>query len=478
MARRAAPAAAALAIEMSSRAAKLMEADLAPLRIARVRASTVAEPSPDGLGALKALLDAAPVTGREVGLAIGREAFTLRTLELPSRDPKEIASMLELQLGKLTPYPRAEIFFAWNLIGSYRDGYTTVLLAVGRKTLIDGALALLAARGARPLWIGISTEGLAAWSAADAKTAPAAAAGRATVVIDVDVASTDCAVITDGRLLFSHSIAIGHEQLAASDQARLRWVAELVRLPRILAHEEIKSVIGRASVTGVTVHAGPLAEQLASQWGVPVELVNALGAVPASVAAATAATPVSYTALAGLLAAGQAPKMDLLPAESRLSHTLQTRSKHLARLTGSIAIILVFVLVLYLERLIILRGYLGQLQDQFALVERTSQETLARQQAMRTAREWILHGRQASEAVAAAAAAADAGITITQLSFEDGKPLTFRGRADTMPGAFAFLDRLKQQPIFASVHARSVAKAKGAQAAGAEFEIVCELQST
>lgn len=173
MARRAVPAA-ALAIEISSRAAKLMEADLAPLRIARVRAVTVAEPSPDGLGALKALLDVAPVTGREVGLAIGREAFTLRTLELPSRDPKEIASMLELQLGKLTPYPRAEIFFAWSLIGAFREGYTTVLLAVGRKALIDGALALLAAKGARALWIGISTEGLAAWSVADAKTAPSA----------------------------------------------------------------------------------------------------------------------------------------------------------------------------------------------------------------------------------------------------------------------------------------------------------------
>ncbi|GEM_PF-5801673 len=474
MARRAAPAS-ALAIEMSSRAAKLMEADLAPLRIARVRASTVAEPSPDGLGALKALLDAAPVTGREVGLAIGREAFTLRTLELPSRDPKEIASMLELQLGKLTPYPRAEIFFAWSLIGTFRDGYTTVLLAVGRKALIDGALALLAAKGARALWIGISTEGLAAWSAADAKTAPAAAT-RAAVVIDVDMASTDCAVIADGRLLFSHSIAIGHEQLAASDQTRLRWVAELVRLPRILAHEEIKSTIGRASVTGVTTHVGPLVEQLSSQWGVPVELVNALGAVPASVTAAVAATPVSYTALAGLLATGQAPKMDLLPAESRLSQTLQTRSKHLARLTGSIAIILVFALVLYLEQLIILRGYLGQLQDQLALVERTSQETLTRQHAMRQAREWIIQGRQASEAVAAAAAAADAGITITQLSFEDGKPLTFRGRADTMPGAFTFLDRLKQQPVCANVHARSVAKAKGPRADGAEFEIVCELQ--
>jgi len=180
--------------------------------------------------------------------------------------------MLELQLGKLTPYPRGEILSGWATVGSFREGYTSVLLAIGRKTAIDDVLHLLKSKGMAPQWVGVSSEGLGAWWAIASKRVPAAPAGQLTALIDVDATSTDCVIFSNGRLLFSHSVPIGAEQLSAAEPAKLRWAGELVRLPRILAHEDVKGQVGRAVVTGLTEGLGPLIDQLSSQWGVPVDV--------------------------------------------------------------------------------------------------------------------------------------------------------------------------------------------------------------
>jgi len=473
-------ASAAATLEVSPRVAKLILASASPLSIQRVAASTLPETTEDPTAALRALLASQSLGVHQVGVLFGREAFSLRTLELPATDVKELTSMLELQLGKLTPYPRAEILSAWTVIGSFRDGYTSVLLAIARKALITGVLQLLKAKGLAPRWVGVSTEGLEAWWRALAQPGEPGADTRLAALIDVDFASTDCAIFSGGTLLFSHSIAIGAEQLAASEQAKLRWLGELVRLPRILLHEDIKGQIGRGILTGVVQGLESLTDQLAAQWGVAVELRQALGpfAASASVSEAADAARISCAALTGLLAAGTPPRLDLMPQETRVSQALQVRSRHLARLAGSLAAILVLCAVLYLERIMSLRHYIAQLNQRLAPLERTSQQIIERRQLMQRVRGWVDPSRSALEVLRSVSAAADPGITITQLMVEEGRPVTIRGKASTMAGAFEFFGRLKQQGTFATVHPRSVAKAKGADEFGAEFEIVCEFSES
>ena len=470
--------ASAVAIEIAPHTAKVMTAFPAPFQIQQVNASTQTAQMDDPVIVLRTLLEEHPLGSRQVGVLFGREMFSLRTLELPSLNPKEIASMLELQLGKLTPYPRAEILSAWTTIGVLRDGYTSVLLAVARKALIEQVLQFLKGKGIQPQWVGVSTQGLESWWARRGNTADAPAiSGELTALIDVDGASTDCAILSQGRLLFTHSLTVGHEQLVSSDQAQLRWVGELVRLPRVLLHEGISGKISRGVITGVTEGLERLAEQLAAQWGVAVEMADPLApfACAAAVPPRVQATRVSYAALAGVSASGQAPSIDLLPPEMRISQALQVRSKHLTRLAVSLTILLFLGGILYVERMLILSQYLGQLRQRLTVLEQTSRQVMERQEAMRSVRGWLdpLHGMlQAFDAVAASVVPE---ITITQLSFQAHEPVTIRGKAETMPSAYAFFDRLKQQGAFSNVHPRSVAKTRGAAETGAEFEIICTL---
>ncbi len=470
-----------VALELSPRTAKLAAAAQAPFRLERLHAVTLPEAeATDPAAAVTRLLERTGLSGRAVGLLFSRELFTLRRLELPSRDTQEIASMLDLQLGKLTPYPRADILSGWSVIGAQREGYTSVLLAIGRKAPMDAVLRALSGRGLTPEWIGVSTEGLEAWWARRAPPVPQAPAGGLTALIDVDVTGTDCALLHEGRLIFSHHVPVGQEHLTASDQARLRWVGEFVRLPRILLHEDVTGQIGRGVLTGMAASLGSLAEQLSSQWGVPVEVQESLAGGTASPEAARQAQehPASYTALAGLLASGAAPRMDLIPPEAKVSQALRTRSRHLARLAGTVAVMLVFAAVLYIERILLWRGYVAQLEAKLATVERTSEETRQRQGLMREIRAWLSPAHSALEVLRAVAEASDPEITITQVSLADGKPVTIRGRAMSMPGAYTFSDRLKALGLFANVQARSVAKARGVQAVGWDFEILCDLEAS
>lgn len=462
-------------LEVAPRTAKLLAASGQPPQIQRMSATTLPEETDELLGALRALLASQPAGAQQVGLLFGRSVFTLRTLELPSGDPKEIASMLELQLGKLTPYPRSEILFGWAVIGSFREGYTSVLLAIARKALIDGVLQLLKTKALSPQWVGVTTEGLEAWWGA-IRHRVKAPEGQLIAVIDVDFASTDCAILSaEGRLVFTHQISIGYDQIRQSEPATLRWVAELLRLPRILVHEEVRGRIGRGVVTGVTENLGAAIEQLGSQWGVTVDAQEALEpSAPALVRERARVTHASFAALIGILASGRPPRIDLIPEEARVSQALQVRSKHLARLAATLVASLALAAVFCWELVAIQRNYLGQLRQRLLAIQPVSQQVLQRQRVMRQIRDWVNPARGPLEVFRSVAAAADPEIVITQVAMKDGKPAVIRGRAATMAGAFAFADRLKREGAFQSVTAHPILKPKGVNELGADFEISCE----
>jgi hypothetical protein len=202
----------------------------------------------------------------------------------------------------------------------------------------------------------------------------------------------DRAVLSSsGQLLFTHSIAVGADQLQASEPAKLRWVGELVRLPRILLHEDMKGRLGRGVITGVTEGLGSLVEQLTGQWGVSVEVMDSLApwTPSTSVTHSAAASRVSFTALAGLMGAGRPPRIDLIPKEARVLQALQVRSKHLTRLAASVAAIVLFIPVLYGERIIVLQRYRASLQRRLDALESTTQQVTQRQQTMRAIRQWL-----------------------------------------------------------------------------------------
>ncbi len=465
-----------VAIEVSQSYAKLLAGTATPYRIERVAAIIPpAEDLDNPTAALRRLLDAHASGAPDVGVVLARDAFSLQVLELPSVDEKELASILELQLGKLTPYPRADILSAWTILGRFREGYTSVALAIARKTLVEELLSTLQRKGIAARWITVSTEGLAGWWGRYA-AARTGEPGELTALVDLDTASTDCAVFAaDRQLVFAHSVPSGTSHLT-TPVAQQRWLGDLERLPRLLLHESVRGRLARAVFTGRLAGLEELVERLGGQWGIPLERVDALEPFDpsADVRQRVAEEPMSFTALAGCLAGGALPRIDLTPPEARVSQMLRRRAQELTRCAVSAMAVVVLVALLCVERIVILQQHLADVRDRLSRVEGPATTSIRRQQLMRDVHQWLTAPRSALRLLDHVAGASDAQITVRQLTMDASGPVTIRGSAETMGAAFAFIDRLEAGDVFSAVHARSVAKAKGRDAAGAEFEIVCE----
>lgn len=90
-------------------------------------------------------------------LIIPRHQVTLRFIELPSVDPSEIRNMAEFQAFKEVPYQKTEIIMSFKNIGSYRKGYSYIMLAIAKRQQIEN---MIAQRGVAPESIRLETESL------------------------------------------------------------------------------------------------------------------------------------------------------------------------------------------------------------------------------------------------------------------------------------------------------------------------------
>jgi Tfp pilus assembly protein PilN len=90
-------------------------------------------------------------------LIIPRHQVTLRFIEVPSLDQSELKSMVEFQALKESPYSKEEIVTGFRNIGSYKKGFSYIMLAIVKKQLIED---MIAQRGSKPENIRLETESL------------------------------------------------------------------------------------------------------------------------------------------------------------------------------------------------------------------------------------------------------------------------------------------------------------------------------
>ena len=320
------------------------------------------------------------------------------------------------------------------------------------------------------------------WQQARPPAEAAAASGALTAVIDVDAGSTDCVILSgeqSERLVFSHNILIGREQLELSEPARQRWSSELARVPRLLRHEDIAGALGRGVICGAINGLEALAASLGAAWQVPVEVSSSDQAMEAAAGHHPELRRCAWTSLTG--ACAQLPsrlRLDLMPQETRTYHALQVRARALARLAASVTAVLVLIGLLYAERLMVLGRYQSQLHQALSKVAVEGARLEAKQRRMERIHEWLAASGRPLEALMQIAASTDGSVRITQVALDRAQPIIIRGRAQSAAAAFAFSERLQATKAFASVQPTSVTKSQAAEGAYADFELRCAWPSS
>lgn len=309
---------------------------------------------------------------RPVVLCLPRQMINLRMLELPSTDPVEIADMVDLQVGKQTPYSRDEIVSDYLVAGNSREGYASIVLAIVQRLVARQRCQILEEAGLEIERVSIGTEGLMSWF-----SSVAGAAGAATAVLDVDSFYADLTVMSGGVPVFSRSILVGANQLA-EDEAR--WGEKLAKeVQRSLEsfHSEVHGAApARLLLTGAGYHFSNLALQLKELPGLTVERVDSLevvGALPSLSGEDQAAVRrMSLTAFAGIALHPGRLELNLMPDSVGVRKGLERRVRGMTwfgiLVMASLLSFSVFITIKYAMT----RARLEQLELRFGATEKTA----------------------------------------------------------------------------------------------------------
>jgi len=300
-----------------------------------------------------------------------RQSVTFRALSLPSTKQDEVSDMIDLQVGKLTPYSKEEIVYDYLHGGSGGKGYTRVMLAIAQRSVLRGRYSLLEEAGARVSRMSISTEGVLSWYC---NTHRAGARGEGTLVLDVDSGFTDVIVVEGNRLAFSRSVLIGAVRLHADSRgATDRLAREVSNSLSALSAEAPDVTVRQVVLTGAGVAISGLADALGTQLGLPVEVEDSLDAIrnlPAQPDLRSEAYRLtSMTAVVGMALAPQSLEFDLEPDSVRMRRELMLKARGLSKL-GVLVMTLMMLLSTYgISKVLLRKARLQNLEQEVVVTE-------------------------------------------------------------------------------------------------------------
>jgi hypothetical protein len=304
---------------------------------------------------------------RNVVVCLPRQMVNIRMLELPSTDSAEIEDMIELQAGKQTPYSRDEIVYDYRILGSWKPGYTRVMMSIIQRGALRERYYVLEEAGIEATKVSVTSEALLNWYAC---LGNGSAGGGATALLDVDSFYTDFLVISDKGLVFSRSILVGANQLI-DDPGNFadKFSREVKNSIEICGGEQQGLNLSRILITGAGANVGGLAVRLNQELGLKCETVES-----ASVAKKMPASPsvkdanFRYVSLTPLIGAGlntDALEFNLVPDSVRMRKGLIDKAKTLSIMGALIMSVLVALSLFGSLKIFSRRAHLAKVQQEY-----------------------------------------------------------------------------------------------------------------
>jgi Tfp pilus assembly protein PilN len=191
--------------------------------------------------AIRTHLREAGVRARHAHLAIPRRTAVAKAIELPAVPGADLRQMVGFELERHLPFPAADALFDFEVLeGAAAESFRVLLVAVERR-VYERLAALVRDAGLTPRLVGIGVHSLA-------RLAITESAARGRLVLWVDAAEVEVAVVVGGRVVASRSVP-----LPETGETRERALTEeLERTLDTLPERD------RAVVDEVVVGGGPI----------------------------------------------------------------------------------------------------------------------------------------------------------------------------------------------------------------------------
>ena len=446
--------------------------------VEKIARASAPDATPDAVSkTLKSLLSGfdrkAPVV-----CVIPASAATSKNIEVPSSDPQEIKSIINLQASRHTPYSREEVLIGHINLGTSGTN-TKILLVIAHRNVVKERLDALEKAGLNPDKVLFVPEGIGRLYARGLNLKNNAVPLG---VIDFTVSSVNFLVVSRGCVAFARSIPMGVKQVIDDAQASAKLCEELVKSVAAYQSEDIDPVPASYVVTtdhnAVKGMVGALNEALKAEVRLSpyVNLVKA-GAVKSKLQRDYADD--SFLDVIAPVAAINKAEINLMPEEIVLKRTVE-RQSHEATKAG-IATVLIMVLLgaMAMGKIYFKDTFLNKnLREHFAAQKEEVEKLQDRMAKTRVVREYLGSRMASLETIRELYRITPVDIYLSGLSMDEDGSVAINGVSESMSQVFAYVKALDDSPMFKNVKTKSTTTKKERGKDMAVFELALKLEES
>jgi hypothetical protein len=402
----------------------------------------------------------------DVSVVLSRNKITVRRVELPSQDLKEIEQMLGLYLIRQIPYHKEEVIWAYQNLGFDGINNSHLILAVALKNVFKNIVSSFAQVNILPEAILMSSQGLLHYVVEAAKNKVALPSSY--MILDIDANYSDLVLVHNQKLGSSVVIPQGAQQLQ-NPLERDKFAVELKQSLVALNNEIPDARCEKIFLTGAASPQLPFVESilardfnLKAQYLSSKEYDNFLSG---------GFKDISLSALLGFSSHPAKDDLKFILPELQIKKEIKLKLQQLMILGISLIYILIMLGGVALVRLAQQQAYATDLKNRALVLGKNAKELEDITNKLKIARQYADAKSSALTYLNGLNRLCPDGIVITNYSWELGKALTMRGYAQAIPDILDFTNILSNSETFKGAQNRYTRRRKLKDKDVIDFEI-------
>ena len=410
---------------------------------------------------------------------ISSNVVTTKNIEIPSLDPDEIRSIIDLQAGRHTPYSREEILVGYITIGVFQRNYTKVLLIIANRDQIKQQLAVFDEAGLKVEKVLFAPEGIALFYAQALNIKPE---DLPVGIIDVAGQSTDFVVQYNRTVATCRNIPIGMAQLVKEGQpAQDKLIEELLRSLEAYQNEDINKLPETFILSSDDAKIKELQPVLQEKLKANVKIMPYLDRIKASqpvmLKFVSEYSDDSFLDVIAMSSTMNELQVDLTPDELKVQRAIEEKGREMIKSAIYALVLLVLICGMFFSKLYFKDVYLEQLKDEYvkkrravAILDRVAQKT-------QIVKDYVNSRLESLDALEELYRLTPDDIYLNSVLLDENGTISIQGISESMSRVFNFVSDLEDSELFKSVKTKSTTAKKDRGKDVAAFEIAFKLTS-
>ncbi len=406
-------------------------------------------------------------------------ATTTKNIEIPSIDPQEIKSIIDLQAGRHTPFAREEIIVGYINIGVHERNYTKTLLIIINRQIIKKQLAAMEQAGLKVEKVVFAPEGKAAFygelpSLKESETPYG--------IIDIGKYATDFIIAFKTTVVTCRNIPMGLDQIIKEGTAAQdKLITEVATSLEAYQNEDIHKMPATFILTSDDAKVKELPAILQEKLKASIKIVPYLDHIAASqevmLKIVSEFDDESFLDAISGVAKSNSMQVDLTPEEVKVQHAIEDKARQVVQVGIKVIALLLLVCLIFFAKIYFHNQYLARLTAEYESKRKVVEELEEISTNTKIVKDY-LHSRMLSlDVINELYSKIPEEIYLKNLTLDEDGTIRLQGISESRSTAFAFVTVLEDSFLFkkAKMISSSAQKDRGKDVSA--FEISFRLES-